>query len=150
LTYTVGALAQSNFGGNLNIYGKPVPGGAPQISKDGSCMIVLATDAPLDARQLKRIAKRGIAGMIHTGTFMTHGSGDFCVAFSNYGGNIIARNHQAPVNFTVLPDGIITPLFEAASEATREAVYNSLTMAESVTGRNGNHLEALDMRALIP
>jgi len=144
-TYTVGALVQSNFGGNLNIYGQPVPSGVPQISKDGSCMIVVATDAPVDARQLKRIAKRGIAGMIHTGTFMTNGSGDFCIAFSNYPGNIAPRNDQAPRTFTVLPDGIITPLFEATCEAVREALYNSLTMAESTSGRNGNHLEALDM-----
>jgi len=148
-TYTVGALVQSNFGGNLNIYGKPVPSGNPLISKDGSCMIVVATDAPIDARQLKRIAKRGIAGMVHTGTFMTNGSGDFCIAFSNYPGNIAPRNHQAPVNFTVLPDGIITPLFEATSEAVREALYNSLAMSESTSGRNGNHLDALDMTKVL-
>ena len=149
-TYTIGALVQSNFGGNLNIYGKPVKSGIPWIpqAQDGSCMIVVATDAPLDARQLKRIAKRGIVGMVQTGTFMANGSGDFCIAFSNYPGNITPRNGQTPETFTVIPDGQINPLFEATSEAVREAIYNSLSMAESITGREGRRLEAIDMSAI--
>ena len=147
--YTIGALVQSNFGGNLNIYGKSVPNGVRKIQQDGSCMIVIATDAPLDARQLKRIAKRGIVGMTQTGSFMANGSGDFCIAFSNYPGNISPRDGEALKRLTILPDGQINPLFEATCEAVREAIYNSLTMADSITGREGRRLEAIDMSAVL-
>jgi len=144
-TYTIGALVQSNFSGNLNIYGQPVRSGTMKTSNDGSCMIVVATDAPLDARQLKRIAKRGIAGLTQTGSFLANGSGDFSIAFSNFSGNIKPRGELALKTFTVLPDGQLNPLFEATCEAVREAIYNSLTMAESITGRDGNRFEAIDM-----
>jgi D-aminopeptidase len=147
--YTVGALVQTNFSGNLNIYGHNVPAGTYKTPKDGSCMIVIATDAPVDARQLKRIAKRGIIGMAQTGSFLANGSGDFCIAFSNYPGNITPRNSQALKTVTVLPDDRINPLFEAACEAVREAVYNSLTMADSITGRGGVCVEAIDMPQVI-
>lgn len=146
--YTIGALVQTNFSGNLNIYGHPVPSGVPETPGDGSCMIVVATDAPLDARQLKRIARRGIAGMVQTGSYLANGSGDFCIAFSNYPGNIAPRNSQALNTFTVLPDGMINPLFEATCEAVREAIYNSLTMADSITGKNGRRLKAIDISAI--
>jgi len=143
-TYTTGALVQTNFSGNLNIYGRQVPCGKITRAADGSCMIIVATDAPLDARQLKRIAKRGIAGMIETGSYMANGSGDFCIAFSNYPGNITSRNDQSLKTFTLLPDTLINPLFEAVCEAVREAIYNSLTMAESVTGRDSRQAQALE------
>ena len=148
-TFILGALVQSNFGGNLNIYGQPVPNGVPIMPQDGSCMIVVATDAPLDARQLKRIAKRGVVGMAQTGSFLANGSGDFCIAFSNYPDNISPRDSEALKRLTILPDGLINPLFEAACEAVREAIYNSLTMAESVTGRDGRRLETIDMSAVL-
>jgi len=148
-TFTIGALVQSNYSGNLNVYGKPVSSGTMKTSNDGSCMIVIATDAPLDARQLKRIAKRGIAGIAQTGSFLANGSGDFSIAFSNYPGNITARGDLAMKTFTVLPDGQINPLLEAACDAVREAIYNSLTMAETVTGKDGNRFDAIDLADVI-
>ena len=153
-TYTIGALVQTNFSGNLNIYGYPVPSeqcsrGTSEMARDGSCMIVIATNAPVDARQLKRIAKRGIAGMAQTGSYLANGSGDFCIAFSNYRDNITARNNQMLKTVTVLPDERLNPLFEAACEAVREAIYNSLTMADSVVGSGGRHLRAIDMAEVI-
>jgi len=144
-TYTIGALVQTNFSGNLNIYGTPVPNGVYQMPQDGSCMIVIATDAPLDARQLKRIAKRGIAGMIQCGSYLANGSGDFCIAFSNYPANITPRDSQTLKTLTVLPDERINPLFEAACEAVREAIYNSLTMAQDIVGRGGRSVKAINM-----
>jgi D-aminopeptidase len=144
-TYTIGALVQTNFSGNLNIYGSPFPNGKYETPQGGSCMIVFAADAPLDSRQLKRIAKRGIAGMIQCGSYLANGSGDFCIAFSNYPDNITPRDNQKLKTFTVLPDERINPLFEAACEAVREAVYNSLTMAHDVTGKNGRRVQAINM-----
>jgi len=142
-TYTIGALVQTNFSGNLNIYGSPVPNGVCEKPQGGSCMIVVATDAPLDARQLKRIAKRGIAGMIQCGTYLANGSGDFCVAFSNYPDNITPRDNQTLKKITVLPDERINPLFEATCEAVREAIYNSLTMAQGIAGKDGRSVQAI-------
>ena len=147
--YSIGALVQTNFNGNLNIYGQAVPGSTPETSGGGSCMIVIATNAPLDARQLRRNAKRGIAGMVQTGSFLANGSGDFCITFSNYHDNIKPRNEKSPGIFTILPDNQINPLFEAACESVREAIYNSLTMAETITGRDGRRLEAIDMSRLL-
>ncbi|HWR18668.1 MAG TPA: P1 family peptidase [Clostridia bacterium] len=135
--YTVGALAQTNFGGNLNIYGHQLPL-APVDERPlaGSCMIIVATDAPLDARQLKRIAKRGIVGLNDTGSYLAHSSGDFCVAFSNCADNLFDRHDAHKKPFMRLDDGQLDPLFEATVEAVREAIYNSLTMAVT-TEKNG-------------
>jgi D-aminopeptidase len=144
-TYTIGALVQTNFSGNLNIYGSPFPNGKCETPQGGSCMIVVAADAPLDARQLKRIAKRGIAGMIQCGSYLANGSGDFCIAFSNYPDNITPRDNKKLKTITMLPDERINPLFEAACEAVREAIYNSLTMAHDVTGKNGRRVQAINM-----
>ena len=146
--YTIGALVQTNFSGNLNVYGHPVPCGKIKTSTGGSCMIIAATDAPLDTRQLKRIAKRGIAGMVQTGSYMSNSSGDFCIAFSNCPANIKPRSDQTLHTFTVLPDILINPLLEAACEAVREAIYNSLAMAESITGHDGRRAEALDFSGI--
>jgi D-aminopeptidase len=152
---------QTNFSGNLNIYGYPVPNGMHEMSQDGSCMIVVATDAPLDARQLKRVAKRGIAGMAQTGSYLANGSGDcmrrvhtpslqggvvdFCIAFSNYPDNITPRNNRMLKKITTLPDELINPLFEATCESVREAIYNSLTMAEGIVGKDCKCVQAIDM-----
>ncbi|MCL2008044.1 MAG: P1 family peptidase [Treponema sp.] len=158
--YVIGALVQSNYGGNLNIYGKPYPSGKPEAAgegtsggslgspdgaADGSCMIVLATNAPLDARQLKRIAKRGIAGMVQTGSYLAHGSGDFCIAFSNFPGNITERNNKELKTFTVLPEDQLNPLFEAACDAVREALYNSISMAEDMKTKDGKIVKAINL-----
>ena len=147
--YTMGVIVQTNFSGNLNIYGRPVPCGTRKKTAGGSCMIIIATDAPVDARQLKRIAKRGIAGMTQTGSFLANGSGDFCIAFSNYPGNIFARGDRTLKTYSVMPDDLISPLFEAVCDAVREAIYNSLTMADTITGRDGVIAEAIDMEKII-
>ncbi|MCL2285882.1 MAG: P1 family peptidase [Firmicutes bacterium] len=126
--YTVGALVQSNYGGNLNIFGKAIPN-PPKPSQDGSCMIVILTDAPLSAMQLKRVAKRGLIGMTNTGSFMSHGSGDFAIAASNYEGNRGDSSQKQGRNYYFLSDSQLNPFFEATVETVQEALYNSLTMA---------------------
>jgi len=130
---TLGALVQSNFGGSLRMDGVPIPGpaGAANTPGDGSCMMVLAVDAPLDARQLKRLARRALLGMALTGSSGSHGSGDYVIAFST------ARGRPAPT------DDDISPLFQAAIEATEEAILNSLLRATTVRGRDGHVVEAV-------
>ena len=143
--YTVGALVQSNFGGNLNIYGHALPlKPVAERPMPGSCMVIVATDAPLDARQLKRVAKRGIVGLNNTGSYLSHSSGDFCVAFSNCEKNLFDRHDRHKRAFLCLSDEQLEPLFEATAEAVREAVYNSLTMAV-ITEKNGVTAKAFDI-----
>ena len=141
---TLGVLVQTNFGGTLIFDGLPLwkllrpP--APDAG-DGSIMIVAAVDAPLDARQLQRLARRATFGLARTGSSGSHGSGDFVVAFST---NRDSRLHIA--------DEELGPLFQAAIEATEEAIYNSLLQARAMTGRNSFRAEALDadrLRTLI-
>ncbi len=146
-SYTVGALVQTNFGGSLNIYGRALPlKPLKERPMPGSCMVVVATDAPVDARQLKRIAKRGIVGLTDTGSYLSHSSGDFCIAFSNYAENLFDRHDAHKKPFLRLSDEQLDPLFEATAEAVREAVYNSLTMAVT-TEKNGVRAEAFDITA---
>ncbi|HEY4511603.1 MAG TPA: P1 family peptidase [Candidatus Paceibacterota bacterium] len=137
--YVVGALVQTNFGGSLTIMGVPVgeilgKNDYQFLKKtlDGSCMIVLATDAPLDARQLKRVAKRGLLGMVRTGSIMAHGSGDYSIAFSTDVGAIER-----------VKESDLTPFFLAAVEAVEESIYNALFTAETLSGKGGAVLEAL-------
>lgn len=135
--YMVGALVQSNFGGNLTMGGVPVGRFLKKDdTADGSLMMIVATDAPVDARQLKRLAKRALLGMARTGSASAHGSGDYVVAFT------IARN-RAPI-----PDDSLTPLFEAVVEATEEAIYNSLLKAVTMRGYQGRVAEALPIDRL--
>ncbi len=138
--YTVGVLVQSNYGGDLMIAGVPVGRElrrAGQGSKDGSCMIVIATDAPVDARNLKRMAARAMLGLGRTGSSGSNGSGDYAIAFSTHrGGQPLVSN-----------DGM-TPLFEGVIEATEEAVNNSLFKAETVTS-NGHTVEALPVERVL-
>jgi D-aminopeptidase len=141
--FTVGVLAQSNFGGNLTIGGVPVwrslqpARGVPPAPGDGSCMLVIATDAPLDARDLGRLAARAVFGLARTGSSYSNGSGDFAIAFTTSAemrsrfGDSSARTRQ------VLPPDAMSPFFQAALEATEEAVYNSLLRATRVTSRFG-------------
>ena len=131
--YTVGVLVQSNYGGNLTVYGKPIPS-PKQASQDGSCMIVILTDAPLSPIQLKRVAKRGLIGMTNTGSIMSHGSGDFAIAASNYENNRSDsdKNKKQGRNYYFLTASQLNPFFEATVEAVQEALYNSLTMASGV------------------
>jgi len=146
--YTVGVLAQTNFGGNLTIAGVPVfrmlqpparrGSGADDLKRDdGSCMLVVATDAPLDARGLERLAARAVFGLGRTGSAYSNGSGDFAIAFSTSPEMRSRFNDTAPRTRQVLPPDAASPLFEAALEATEEAVYNSLFQATTVRSRFG-------------
>lgn len=134
--YTVGALVQTNYGGDLHIAGVPVgrllrrDGGG---SADGSVIVVVATDAPVDARNLKRMAERTALGLGRTGSAGSNGSGDYAIAFSTYRGGGPFMSNDA-----------VSPLFLAVVEATEEAVYNSLFRAETVES-NGRKVEALPL-----
>ncbi|MEW5982770.1 MAG: P1 family peptidase [Acidobacteriota bacterium] len=152
--YTLGVLAQTNFGGVLTIAGAPVGkelgrySFAPRSprdagpSPDGSCMIVVATDAPIDARDLRRLAARAVFGLGRTGSSYSNGSGDFAIAFSTAAELRQRFGDRVPRVRTLLPTDGVSPLFQAALEATEEAVYNSLFQATTVTG-NGRTSEAI-------
>ena len=151
--YTVGVLAQTNFGGNLTIAGVPIYRSLQPPSRrsadagrgdaldraagDGSCMLVVATDAPLDARDLRRLAARAVFGLARTGSSYSNGSGDFAIAFSTAAEMRSRFNETAPHPRSVLPTDATSPLFEAALEATEEAVYNSLFQATTVRSSVG-------------
>jgi D-aminopeptidase len=154
--WTVGVLVQTNFGGVLTINGAPVgrelgrfmlqrelapPQQGPGDRGDGSIMMVVATDAPLDARNLDRLAERALTGLARTGSGMTNGSGDYVIAFSTHA-QVRRRPGTAPSTIADLPNDAVSPLFQAAAEATEEAIYNSLFKATSVRGR-GTTIEAL-------
>ena len=112
---------------------------------DGSIMIVLATDAPLSDRNLTRLARRALAGLARTGAALSDGSGDYVLAFSTAEGvRRTAKRRRQVTSYPELPNGLMSPLFEAAIEATEEAIYNSLCMAETMTGFRGT-VEALPL-----
>ncbi len=158
--YTVGVLVQTNFGGILTVSGAPAGKElgryylkehvADKSSEVGSCMIALATDAPLDARQLTRVARRALLGLAAVGSPMTHGSGDYVIAFSTNRGVRVA--HQ-PADRTrtvqLLRDEALSPLFQATREAVEEAVINSMLKATTVTGHKGHTSEALPIDRLV-
>ena len=152
--YTVGVLVQSNYGGVLTMDGVPVgkllgryayqPSAFARASADrtedhgdGSCMIVVATDAPLDARDLKRLAARAVFGLARTGSSYSNGSGDFAIAFSTAADLRTRFGSSAVQTRTLLPADGVSPLFQAALEATEEAVYNSLLKATSMASKSG-------------
>jgi D-aminopeptidase len=151
--WTVGVLVQSNFGGRLTIDGRHIwrtftdKASAPwSQDADGSCMIIVATDAPLDARDLERLAARAIFAMARTGSTFSNGSGDYAIAFST-----AATNRVSPANGpqarAFLPTDGVSALFEAAMDATEEAIYNSLLKAVDVTS-NGRTVRALPLSAI--
>jgi D-aminopeptidase len=168
--YSLGVLVQSNFGGVLMIDGVPVgkelgqfylkevvgksgvvaPGGRPGEAEtqnaDGSIILVIATDAPLDHRQLKRLASRSMIGLGRTGSSMTNGSGDYAIAFSTAVENRI-RAADRVRDVKVLGNDAMSPLFQAVIEATEEAIINSLLKATTVTG-NGHTAEAIPIERL--
>ena len=160
--YTVGVLVQSNYGGHLTIAGVdagrllPPPSGKAGVAigadragaGDGSCMIVVATDAPLDARDLGRLAARSVFGLGRTGSSYSNGSGDYAIAFSTAPGLRVMHGRPEPRTATVLPTDALSPLFQAALEATEEAVYNSLFRAVTTTG-NGRTVEAIPIDRLL-
>ena len=135
--HTVGVLVQSNYGGVLTMGGAPVGkelGKYSYAPGDGSCMIVVATDAPLDARDLKRLAARAVFGLARTGSGYSNGSGDFAIAFSTSPEVRVKAFDRSAAARRILPPEAVSPLFEAALEATEEAVYNSLLQATAVGG----------------
>ena len=151
--YTVGVLVQTNFGGQLTIDGVPVwrklqpeSAAADERSEDGSCMIVVATDAPLDARQLRRLAARSIHGMARTGSSGNHGSGDYVIAFSTTNRYALDESQQKSV--ALVREDNLSPLFQAVIEATEEAIYNSILRATTVRGRDGHTAEAIPLDTL--
>ena len=161
--YTLGVLVNANHGRRPELIMGGIPvgqlyDGAPtrtsEVSdgrdagaSEGSIIIVIATDAPLDGRQLTRLAKRATLGLARTGSTARHGSGDFMLAFST--GNIIPHYPKEPTyTVTHLADTHLNPLFTATVEATEEAILNALTMATSVVGRDGNRAEAISLDRL--
>ncbi len=161
--YTVGVLVQTNFGGVLTIAGAPVgielgqyylrqqlkQAGNGTDRGNGSCIIVLATDAPMDARNLKRLAARALLGLARTGSAASNGSGDYVIAFSTAPQ---VRINTADKSFTrrveVMTNDAMSPLFLASIEATEEAIYNSLFRATTTTG-NGHTVKALPINETV-
>src|SRR5215203_215913 len=149
--YTVGALVQSNFGGILTIDGVHVGEKLGRYDfrdqvgprqEAGSCMIVLATNAPLSSRNLERLARRAVLGLARTGSYLSNGSGDFVIAFSTR--NLVPyESKERTLTVEELANDAMSPLFLAAVEAVEEAVYNSLLKASTVTGHQGHTGEAI-------
>lgn len=160
--YTVGVLVQTNYGGVLTMNGAPlgvelgqyymkgqvspqgseIGGGDRNNNPDGSIMMVVATDAPLDARNLERLANRALMGLARTGSSASNGSGDYVIAFSA-NPDVRIRGNDRVRQTPVLSNDAMSPLFLAAIEATEEAIYNSLLKATTTVGRNGTRVEAL-------
>jgi D-aminopeptidase len=157
--YTVGVLVNANHGRKpeLTMVGVPVgrlydasPAaamtGQPGQS-EGSIIIIVATDAPVDARQLNRLSKRAALGLARTGSTARHGSGDFILAFST--ANVIPHYPEQPTYaLTHIADTHLNPLIAATVEATEEAILNALTMATTVVGRDGHRVEAISLARL--
>ncbi len=150
--YTVGVLVQTNFGGILTINGAPVGeelgnfymGKIVPYVVDGSCMIIIATDAPLSARNLRRLAKRSYIAFGRVGGFSSNGSGDYSIAFSTSEKvRVPYRTKNIEQKIETVNNDYMSPLFLAVVEATEEAIYNSLFMAETMTGYKGRKTEAL-------
>jgi D-aminopeptidase len=151
--HTLGVLVQANFGGVLTIAGAPVgkelgrysfapPAAKEEGTGDGSCMIIVATDAPIDARDLHRLAARAVFGMARTGASYSNGSGDFALAFSTSPEARSRHGATEPIRRTLLPPDALSPLFQAALEATEEAIDNALLQATPVRYR-GHTVEAI-------
>ncbi len=154
--YTVGVLAQTNFGGMLKIAGVDVGKQMGHYSDnfkytaDGSCMMVVLTNAPLDSRNLERLAKRAMLGLARTGGIASNGSGDYVIAVSTAKECRIPYNSDNAVQtLPSLRNSAMTPLFLATIEATEEAILNSLFAAQTMTGRNGHEIKALPKKQVL-
>ncbi len=154
--YTVGVLAQTNFGGMLKIAGVDVGKQMGHYSDnfkyatDGSCMMVVFTNAPLDSRNLERLAKRAMLGLARTGGIASNGSGDYVIAVSTAKECRIPYNSDNAVQtLPSLRNSAMTPLFLATIEATEEAILNSLFAAQTMTGRNGHEIKALAKKQVL-
>jgi len=159
--YTVGVLVQTNYGGVLTMNGAPVgrelgsysyrrdleAAGEDDHQEDGSIMMVVATDAPLNARSLDRIAMRAIMGLARTGSFASNGSGDYVIAFSTDPAVRRPRESDTAVSTPSLVNASMSPLFAAAAEATEEAIYNAIFKATTVTSSRGT-MEAIPVKDL--
>ena len=159
--YTIGVLVQTNYGGALTINGAPVgrelgqysyrsdleAAGEEDKQEDGSIMIVVATNAPLNARSLDRIAMRALMGLARTGSFASNGSGDYVIAFSTDPTVRRPRESDAPVTTPSLVNASMSPLFAATAEATEEAIYNAIFKATTVSSSRGR-LEAIPVEDL--
>ncbi|HEX3431486.1 MAG TPA: P1 family peptidase [Rhizomicrobium sp.] len=161
--YTVGVLVQTNFGGVLTIAGAPIgqelgqyylrddlkQDASAKEKADGSCMMIIATDAPVDARNLKRLSARAWLGMARTGSSASNGSGDYAIAFSS-APQLRIRSDQKSLTQAVelLSNDAMSPLFEAVIEATEEAIYNSMLRATTMSG-NGHTVEALPIDKVV-
>jgi D-aminopeptidase len=153
--YTIGVLVQTNFGGILQIVGAPVGRELGrfylkdqlQPAPGGSCMVVVATDAPLDARNLRRLASRAVLGLGQSGSSTSNGSGEYVIAFST--AQRIPMQSKLTSSFTVLSNDAMSPLFQAVKEATEEAVYNSLFMARSTKGFHERTVESLPVDTVL-
>jgi D-aminopeptidase len=153
--YTIGVLVQTNFGGILTINGAPVgeelnnyymAEDVPYVV-DGSCMIIIATDAPLSGRNLERLAKRSFLAFGKVGSFSSNGSGDYSIAFSTHPDlRIPYQTKDNEVTIPQLRNDEMSPLFLAVVEATEEAIYNSLFMATTVKGQKGRTMKALPIK----
>lgn len=156
--YTIGVLVQSNYGGVLEIDGVQV---GRKLCKydfrkhvektdnvDGSCMMVVVTDAPLDARNLKRVAKRAMMGLAKTGGIASNGSGDYVIAMSVAKENLVEQGKKIQ-SMNVLDNGEMSSVFCATIEATAEALWNSMFMAETMKGYNGYEVEALPVEKVV-
>ncbi len=148
--YTIGVLVQSNFGGVLQVAGVEVGkklghySDTFKYSPDGSCMMVVLTDAPLDSRNLERLAKRAMMGLSRTGGIASNGSGDYVIAVSTAEACRIPYESDNPIqNIPSLRNEAMTSLFLATIEATEEAILNSLFAGETIVGRDGHKIEAL-------
>ena len=156
--YTIGVLVQTNYGGILEIDGVQV---GQRLHKhdfidhvnktenvDGSCMMVVITDAPLDSRNLERVAKRAMMGMAKTGGIASNGSGDYVIALSVAPENLIDSKAKM-VTSTVLANSEMSSIFAATIEATAEALWNSLFMADGMTGKGGYRVDALPVEQVL-
>jgi D-aminopeptidase len=159
--YTVGVLVQTNYGGIMSINGAPVgrelgtypyrdrlPASDDGDRDDGSIMIVVATDAPLNPRSLDRLGTRAIMGLGRTGSYASNGSGDYVIAFSTHPEVRKPRNSQTPIMTPELSNGAMSPLFAATAEATEEAIYNAIFKATTVSSSRGE-LRAVPLERLL-
>jgi D-aminopeptidase len=149
--YTIGVLVQTNYSGILTINGAPVgrelnnyafkeeldSGTEASSTEDGSIMMVVATDAPLNARSLDRLAMRAIMGLARTGSYASNGSGDYVIAFSTDETVRRPRSSKDPVSSLSLVNESMSPLFAATVEATEEAIYNALFKATTIKSSRG-------------
>ncbi|HEV2492012.1 MAG TPA: P1 family peptidase [Terriglobia bacterium] len=154
--FTVGVIVQSNFGGHFTLDGVPVwrelsgmkPDTVAGATPHESCMMVVATDAPLESRQLRRLAKRAILGLARTGSFGENGSGDYVIAFSTTSRFPAQHSTATSGGPSRLSEDQLSPLFEATIEATEEAIDDSVLGATTIRGRDGHVAEAIPIDKL--